>query len=639
MKQLRLLSCMVLVSCLMAFAMGGIANAATYYVATNGNDNNPGTEAEPWLTITKAANTLVAGDTVYIKAGSYAEIVRPQNSGTEGNYITYSAYPGDTAIVDLDTVRTTFWDAGFLISGKSYIKVIGMQVKNVEKSGFGLLANQGCDHIIFQDNYTYNTYNSGIAIWDYSHDIVIDGNEVELACNDGYQECISTDHSYNIEVTNNHVHHSGPGSKGGEGIDIKNGSHDVLVEGNYVHDINRIGIYVDSYEAHTYNVYVNNNVIHDCIHYGICIASEKGYMLENIHFTNNQSYHNKHHGFCVGDWDNGAHPMNDIYVVNNTFYNNGWEDWGAGIRIMNPADMTNMVYRNNILSQNACAQFLDYEVADNPENHIDHNLIDGFRGIWPEEKRGTDYVEGDPLFVDVANNDIHIMVGSPAIDAGSSVQAPDTDIDGESRPDNGVWDIGADECISGPQPPTADFEGSPLSGDAPLTVSFTDLSTQSPTSWSWTFGDGGSSSAQNPSHQYTGIGDYTVSLHACNAVGCDTETKVDYISVSDEPSQSCHVGSIYMFDGGNPVYRAKATVTIHDQDCQPLPGVTIYITWSGCVSSTSSWTTNEDGQVTFTSNKNRSGGVYTICVDDLVNAEYPYAPGDNHLTCNSITLP
>jgi len=213
-------------------SLGGIANAATYYVATNGDDNNPGTEAQPWLTITKAANTLVAGDTVYVKDGTYAEIVRPLNSGTEGNYITYMAYPGHTVINDLDGIRTNFWDAGFVTTGKSYIKVSGFQIKN-STGGFGLLAQENSHHIIFENNYTYNTYNSGIGAW-YSNDIIIDNNEVELACNDGYQECISSDNSYNVDITNNHVHHSGPGSHGGEGIDVKYGSHDVLVKGNYV---------------------------------------------------------------------------------------------------------------------------------------------------------------------------------------------------------------------------------------------------------------------------------------------------------------------------------------------------------------------------------------------------------------------
>ncbi|MBD3219030.1 MAG: PKD domain-containing protein, partial [candidate division Zixibacteria bacterium] len=89
---------------------------------------------------------------------------------------------------------------------------------------------------------------------------------------------------------------------------------------------------------------------------------------------------------------------------------------------------------------------------------------------------------------------------------------------------------------SSTNPPVADFIGSPTSGDYPLTVQFTDLSNNSPTSWSWDFGDGvGTSTAQNPSYTYQSAGTYTVSLTATNAYGSDTETKVDYITVSEPP--------------------------------------------------------------------------------------------------------
>ncbi|MAW60608.1 MAG: hypothetical protein CMJ94_07210 [Planctomycetes bacterium] len=84
----------------------------------------------------------------------------------------------------------------------------------------------------------------------------------------------------------------------------------------------------------------------------------------------------------------------------------------------------------------------------------------------------------------------------------------------------------------GTNPPTAEFSGTPTAGFAPLTVSFSDLSSGSPDSWSWNFGDGGSSSAQNPSHTYTSPGSYTVTLTASNANGSDSETKVDYIVVT-----------------------------------------------------------------------------------------------------------
>jgi PKD repeat protein len=100
--------------------------------------------------------------------------------------------------------------------------------------------------------------------------------------------------------------------------------------------------------------------------------------------------------------------------------------------------------------------------------------------------------------------------------------------------------------------PVADFAGSPTSGDAPLEVSFTDQSTNSPTSWSWDFGDGGSSTVQNPTYTYSSAGTYTVSLTATNASGSDTETKTDYITVTDPPVSQVvgEVGEIVRNQGG-----------------------------------------------------------------------------------------
>ena len=81
-----------------------------------------------------------------------------------------------------------------------------------------------------------------------------------------------------------------------------------------------------------------------------------------------------------------------------------------------------------------------------------------------------------------------------------------------------------------PLAPTADFIASPTNGVAPLNVNFTDTSGNSPTNWAWSFGDGGTSTLQNPSHSYT-AGVYTVQLIARNGGGSSTNTKTAYINV------------------------------------------------------------------------------------------------------------
>jgi PKD repeat protein len=74
-------------------------------------------------------------------------------------------------------------------------------------------------------------------------------------------------------------------------------------------------------------------------------------------------------------------------------------------------------------------------------------------------------------------------------------------------------------------PPTANFSFSPGSPTVGQPVQFTDTSTGSPTSWSWTFGDGGTSTAKNPSHTYLAVGSFPVSLTATYAASSSTITK------------------------------------------------------------------------------------------------------------------
>ncbi|MBI2966991.1 MAG: gliding motility-associated C-terminal domain-containing protein [Bacteroidetes bacterium] len=82
--------------------------------------------------------------------------------------------------------------------------------------------------------------------------------------------------------------------------------------------------------------------------------------------------------------------------------------------------------------------------------------------------------------------------------------------------------------------PVANFSASSTTICQGTTVNFTDLSTNTPTSWSWTFNGGtpGTSTAQNPSVTFNTPGSYTISLTATNGGGSDGETKTNYITVN-----------------------------------------------------------------------------------------------------------
>jgi PGF-pre-PGF domain-containing protein len=84
--------------------------------------------------------------------------------------------------------------------------------------------------------------------------------------------------------------------------------------------------------------------------------------------------------------------------------------------------------------------------------------------------------------------------------------------------------------------PFSAFSAAPTSGTAPLTVTFTDESTGSPTQWLWLFGDGGTSTAQHPDHTFTAPGTYSVTLTATNPFGSDTAVMENYITVLAPPT-------------------------------------------------------------------------------------------------------
>lgn len=87
-------------------------------------------------------------------------------------------------------------------------------------------------------------------------------------------------------------------------------------------------------------------------------------------------------------------------------------------------------------------------------------------------------------------------------------------------------------------PPMPNFTGTPLTGTVPVTVTFTDTSTGAITDWLWDFGDGTTSTLQNPAHTYTSAGTYTVILTANGPGGSASKTQNNYLTYSPPTSTS-----------------------------------------------------------------------------------------------------
>lgn len=110
--------------------------------------------------------------------------------------------------------------------------------------------------------------------------------------------------------------------------------------------------------------------------------------------------------------------------------------------------------------------------------------------------------------------------------------------------------------------PIAEFSANRTNVKAGQIISFLDESTNDPTEWEWTFGNGDSSIVENPNYQYELTGKYTIELKVENPAGKSSERKVDYIEVSDEynmcdpdvSSSPLFKGTLYDSGGKNRGY-------------------------------------------------------------------------------------
>lgn len=416
--------------------------ANAYFVSLTGNDANPGTLNKPWRTIQKAADTVQPGNTVYIRGGVYNESsrIKLRTSGTDGNYITFSNYPGETVTIDGAGVKWSYyWDCLFDLQSKSYIKITGLRIINSHYIGIGSVPDTlGCQHIIIQNCSTYNTKGPGIAVY-HGKDITIDNNSVEMGCTGtvSTQENISLSDIDTFAITNNHVFNCTnniPGA-GGEGIDVKNGCANGVISYNLVNDVYKVGIYIDAYGKHQYNIEVFGNKVYNTTS-GIAVAVEKSGLLENVNIYNNLVYNCIYWGLTVGGWGNDVyqtHEMNNISFSNNTVTNAK-----SGCLYLNNPDAKNVYIANNIFNTTGSPIYVNG--GNLAETTIENNL---FNKTVSNQPTGTAYIVGNPQFASASSSNFHLLATSPAIDKGTITFLPATDLDNTSR-DQSV-DIGCYE--------------------------------------------------------------------------------------------------------------------------------------------------------------------------------------------------
>lgn len=151
------------------------------------------------------------------------------------------------------------------------------------------------------------------------------------------------------------------------------------------------------------------------------------------------------------------------------------------------------------------------------------------------DSKGTN-IDADPLFANVDAADFRIASDSPCVDAGTTVNAPTTDIDGQARPQPayGAIDLGVYE-VTATGTPTAVFACTPSVGAIPLDVQFTDRSWPGGsviTAWAWDFGDGTTSTLRNPVHTYTQAGVYAVTLSVTTSLGSNTRVTSNCVTAN-----------------------------------------------------------------------------------------------------------
>jgi Protein of unknown function (DUF1565) len=385
-----ILDAAILVTVLM-LAQSLAAQGATYYVSTSGNDNNPGTMAVPFRTISKAATVATAGATVYVMGGVYNEFVTLANSGTVGSPITFQSYPGQTAIIDGTGLTVSGTKGLITISGtRSYITVSGFEIRNLSSSSgvpCGVWITGSGTGVQIRNNLIHNIVNTkgtgnGCGLFAYGTSqtpisgLVVNGNELYNLKTGESESMTLNGNVTNFQVTNNLVHDNSNigidiiGYEGTGPVGYDEASYGV-VSGNTIYNISGIantgegssydadGLYCDGCAFVTFE----KNVVFQ-VDYGIETTSEdqvcqitgtewpgadgvgtpaKGKLPCYGRYAtvrNNLFYYENACGNSIGGYalatakgggsNGGGSSLNDVFV-NNTLFDNGTQPGNASV--------------------------------------------------------------------------------------------------------------------------------------------------------------------------------------------------------------------------------------------------------------------------------------------------------------------
>lgn len=476
----------------------------TYYVATNGNDSNPGTIESPLRSIMAGLNKAMPGYKILVRSGIYNEKIIFPKSGKSGFNITLKAYPGENPIIDGTGLSVNGKEALITIRNVNYINIEGFEICNYKstKPGVtvnGITVNQGSGDISIRKNKIHNIEHNvspedgrnghGIEIFGNTSvaikNIIVEENEIH-DCNTGYSENLTVNgYVDGFVISKNKIYNGeniGIDAAGGysaNGVPEHNYARNGIISDNEVYNINgtsgpipayqqvngAIGIYVDGGRS----IIVERNKVYDSGR-GIGIVSETdNYPTENCTVRNNFVYNNSLSGIYLGGYvryTTGG-TINCV-VVNNTLYCNnknlGYSNEIEG-EIRLTENCTNNVIKNNILfARQNRGVFINKQTKSGSNNSVDYNLYYSpiinkwvWDGViytnfddWQSACKGdASSIKGsDPQFINAETPDIHILSTSPARNKGiviSPLANGETDIDGNTRILNNKIDIGADQ--------------------------------------------------------------------------------------------------------------------------------------------------------------------------------------------------